>query len=78
LVAFLARVSILKVSRLFHFSRSRLFAFLLIARMLWDKGVGEFVKAAHLLKQRGIDAEFCLLGFLEVKKPLSYISKTNE
>jgi glycosyltransferase involved in cell wall biosynthesis len=41
--------------------------FLLIARMLWDKGVGEFVKAAHLLKQRGIDAEFCLLGFLEVK-----------
>jgi glycosyltransferase involved in cell wall biosynthesis len=43
--------------------------FLLIARMLWDKGVGEFVEAARLLKQRGVDAEFCLLGFLDVKNP---------
>lgn len=43
--------------------------FLLIARMLWDKGVGEFVEAARLLKQRGIDAEFCLLGFLDVQNP---------
>lgn len=43
--------------------------FLLIARMLWDKGVGEFVQAARLLKQRGVDAEFYLLGFLDVKNP---------
>lgn len=43
--------------------------FLLIARMLWDKGVGEFVEAARLLKQRGVDAECCLLGFLDVQNP---------
>jgi glycosyltransferase involved in cell wall biosynthesis len=43
--------------------------FLLVARMLWDKGVGEYVQAARILKQRGIDAEFCLLGFLDVKNP---------
>ncbi len=43
--------------------------FLLIARMLWDKGVGEFVEAARLLKQRGVEAEFCLLGFLDVQNP---------
>ena len=43
--------------------------FLLIARMLWDKGVGEFVEAARLLKQRGVDAEFSLLGFLDVQNP---------
>lgn len=43
--------------------------FLLIGRMLWDKGVGEFVEAACLLKQRGVDAEFCLLGFLDVQNP---------
>ena len=43
--------------------------FLLIARMLWDKGVGEFVEAARLLKQRDVDAEFCLLGFLDVENP---------
>jgi glycosyltransferase involved in cell wall biosynthesis len=34
----------------------------LIARMLWDKGVGEFVGAAKLLKQRGVNARFVLVG----------------
>jgi glycosyltransferase involved in cell wall biosynthesis len=43
--------------------------FLLIARMLWDKGVGEFVEAARLLRQRGVDADFCLLGFLDSQNP---------
>jgi len=43
--------------------------FLLIARMLWDKGVGEFVEAARLLKRRGVNAEFCLLGFMDVENP---------
>lgn len=43
--------------------------FLLIARMLWDKGVGEFVEAARLLKRRGVKADFCLLGFLDVQNP---------
>jgi glycosyltransferase involved in cell wall biosynthesis len=43
--------------------------FLLIARMLWDKGVGEYVQAARQLKQQGVNAEFCLLGFLDVKNP---------
>lgn len=43
--------------------------FLLIARMLWDKGVGEFVEAARLLRQRHMHAEFCLLGFLDVESP---------
>src|SRR5690606_12419504 len=43
--------------------------FLLIARMLWDKGVGEFVEAARVLKGQGLNAEFCLLGFLDVQNP---------
>jgi glycosyltransferase involved in cell wall biosynthesis len=43
--------------------------FLLIARMLWDKGVGEFVGAARLLKQRGVSADFCLLGMLDPQNP---------
>jgi glycosyltransferase involved in cell wall biosynthesis len=49
--------------------------FLLIARMLWDKGVGEYVEAARLLKQRGIDAECCLLGFLDVQNPAAISRK---
>ena len=43
--------------------------FLLIARMLWDKGVGEYVEAAKLLMSRNVSAEFCLLGFLDAKNP---------
>jgi len=43
--------------------------FLLIARMLWAKGVGEYVQAARLLKRDGLDAELCLLGFLDVQNP---------
>jgi glycosyltransferase involved in cell wall biosynthesis len=43
--------------------------FLFIGRMLWDKGVGEFVQAAELLRQQGVAAEFYLLGFLDVQNP---------
>jgi glycosyltransferase involved in cell wall biosynthesis len=43
--------------------------FLLIARMLWDKGVGEFVRAAAQIKAQYPHAEFALLGFLDVQNP---------
>ncbi len=45
------------------------FKFLLIARMLKDKGVVEYVQAAQMLKEAGLRAEFCLLGFLDVQNP---------
>jgi glycosyltransferase involved in cell wall biosynthesis len=35
---------------------------LLCARLLWDKGVGEFASAARLLKQQGCQARFLLAG----------------
>jgi len=40
--------------------------FILIARLLWDKGVGEYVEAARLVKERIPQARFRLLGFLDV------------
>jgi glycosyltransferase involved in cell wall biosynthesis len=36
--------------------------FLMVARMLWDKGVGEFVEAARRVKAQCPDARFRLLG----------------
>jgi glycosyltransferase involved in cell wall biosynthesis len=51
------------------------FRFLLIARMLKDKGVVEFVNAAQLLKEPGVKAEFCLLGFLDVQNPAAISSE---
>ena len=36
---------------------------LLPARMLWDKGVGEFVAAARRLREAGVEARFALAGW---------------
>lgn len=43
--------------------------FLLIARMLWDKGVGEYVKAAEIVKKSYPDVVFQLLGACGVANP---------
>jgi glycosyltransferase involved in cell wall biosynthesis len=40
--------------------------FLLVARLLWDKGVGEFVEAARRVGAMRPQARFQLLGFLDV------------
>jgi len=39
------------------------------ARMLWDKGVGEFVNAAKLLHQQGVTARFVLVGEYDAHNP---------
>ncbi len=41
------------------------------ARLLFDKGVGEFVEAARLLKARGVAARFALLGEGDPGNPAS-------
>jgi len=42
------------------------FIFLLVARMLWDKGIGEYVEASKLIKAKYKNVEFQMLGFLDV------------
>ena len=41
--------------------------FLLLARLIWDKGVGEYVEAARWLRAQGVAATCQVAGFLEVK-----------
>jgi glycosyltransferase involved in cell wall biosynthesis len=43
------------------------FVFLLIARLLWDKGVGEYVEAARRVRAVFPEARFQLLGFLDAE-----------
>lgn len=43
--------------------------FVLIGRLLWDKGVGEYVEAARLLRSRYPGARFQLLGPVGVDNP---------
>jgi len=42
---------------------------ILASRLLWDKGVGEFVEAASLLKQQGVSARFVLVGEGDPENP---------
>jgi len=49
--------------------RSEKVRFLLIARMIWEKGIGEYVQAAREIKKVHSNVEFCLLGFLDVENP---------
>ena len=44
---------------------------MLASRMLWNKGVGEFVGAARILKQEGIEARFILVGECDSENPES-------
>lgn len=45
------------------------FRFILIARMLWDKGIGEFIQAARKLRKAYPNAVFQLLGACDVLNP---------
>ncbi len=44
---------------------------MLAARMLWDKGVGEFVEAARRSRQAGVSARFALVGDPDPGNPAS-------
>jgi len=49
--------------------KSEKIRFLLISRMIWEKGIGEYVSAAREIKKTHPNVEFCLLGFLDVQNP---------
>ena len=51
---------------------------LLPARMLWDKGVGEFVEAARQLHNRGVQARFVLVGDHSSQNPTAIPRETLE
>jgi glycosyltransferase involved in cell wall biosynthesis len=48
------------------------FVFLLVARLLRDKGIGEYVQAARLLKTKHPAVQFRLLGFVDPQNPTSF------
>ena len=43
--------------------------------MLWEKGVGEFVKAANLLGKQGVSARFILVGQPDCENPSAITHK---
>ena len=55
---------------------NNVFKFLLIARMLWDKGIGEYIEAAKIIKQKYKNVEFLLLGEVGVDNPTAILKET--
>lgn len=49
---------------------------ILPARMLWDKGIGEFVEAAAAIREEGIQARFALIGKIDEGNPACVESET--
>ena len=48
------------------------------ARLLWDKGVGEFVEAARLLRDKGVRARFLLAGRVDDGNPQAVSERSVE
>lgn len=50
--------------------KNKVFTFLLIARILYDKGILEYVEAIRILRRKNIQARFWLLGKIETSAGL--------
>ena len=55
--------------------KGRKFTFLLISRLIYDKGVLEYIEAIEALKKDGVDAKFQLLGQIDEKHKRGIPSK---
>lgn len=51
---------------------------LLSARLLWDKGIGEFVEAARILRNEGVSARFVIVGGVDPGNRASIDTETLE
>lgn len=49
--------------------QSASFTFLFVGRLLWDKGIGEYVAAARMLRESGLDFVCKVLGFIDTNNP---------
>ena len=54
---------------------NKIYDFLLVSRLLWDKGIGEFVAAAKIVKKKFSNINFYLLGSIDVENPSSISKK---
>lgn len=58
--------------------RKKVVTFILAARMLWDKGIREFVDAAHTIKKKYRNVTFWLLGPVDMENPKGISSEQLE
>ncbi len=61
------------------FTTNKVFTFLMVSRLIIDKGIYEYIKAIRIIKAKGIEARFQLLGALDPEHlrgvPLSVVNE---
>lgn len=62
-------VDLVKFKPVFRRKQRQNIIFLLISRLLWEKGVKEFVESARILKKTFKDVDFYILGFTNKNDP---------
>lgn len=50
--------------------------YILVGRMLWDKGIGDYIEAIKMIKNNNKDAQFGLLGPIDTDNPASIDAPT--
>lgn len=58
-----------KKSESYYKNSNRKLVFLFAGRIIWDKGVKEFVEAAKIIKEKFSNVEFQILGFIDPSNP---------
>ena len=53
-----------------EYKRNETFTFLMIARLIYDKGIIEYIEAIRMLRKKNIQAKFQILGFIDQDKNL--------
>ncbi len=51
--------------------RNKNFTFIFVGRLLWDKGLKEIIEACKILKKRGYDFDFLIVGKIDEGNPKS-------
>ena len=59
-----------------HKEENRNFSFIMISRILWDKGAGIYADAAKCIKEKYPDVEFKLLGAIDNDNPMGVPQET--
>jgi len=62
-------VDLVKYKPVFRKKKRQNIIFLLISRLLWEKGIKEFVESAIILKKKFKDIDFYILGFTNKNDP---------
>lgn len=68
-------INTLEFENCYECTQSEKFSFLYLGRILWDKGIAEYVESARKIKEKNKNVVFKILGFFDDKNPSAVPAK---